>query len=456
MSAAASLRLPYWASDEEEVIPDIMKTEQVTVTNRRGVPVQVKNPFQAFEFHPALARSELQSSGVNVSETNTSLIHSFISLRLGQVLKKKTNPHNKELYADYTRTLRGTYNGSANASDYDRVQAMLSNVHASNGARLRKVFLGNDERSSLYATASEDIESIHGAVHNALLSFMIDLQVSAFDPAFFLHHANVDRQWAMWSAIHYNATFTDRPTCGRSFAQPATTQDGSSPLYPFHADAEGSFWTPETMWYTGGLGYSYDCVPDWRLAGAELAHSVRGYVANALPNPRKDFLRWMTTTAAGAGAGGHDGVVVMPSTRQEWLVDFTVHGGQSPGNIAVFFFLGEPGMDQQGWMVQDNMIIWQTFQQSSGESHGQVPITTHIFRVVQQGRLGSLATEDVKAFLKLSLQWRVLETNSKGQGRTVNEAISVKVLDQLMVSREDEELYLEYGPVHENSDLTWG
>lgn len=51
---------------------------------------------------------------------------------------------------------------------------------------------------------SNNIESIHNAIHNSVGGFghMEFPEVAAFDPVFWLHHANVDRLFAMWQALY--------------------------------------------------------------------------------------------------------------------------------------------------------------------------------------------------------------------------------------------------------------
>jgi tyrosinase len=67
-----------------------------------------------------------------------------------------------------------------------------------------------------FAGFQRTLESLHGAVHNAVGGTMAGAG-SAADPVFWLHHANVDRIWAQWQSEHPKALPSNR----NSTLQPA-------------------------------------------------------------------------------------------------------------------------------------------------------------------------------------------------------------------------------------------
>jgi len=67
---------------------------------------------------------------------------------------------------------------------------------------------------------------MHNGVH-VWVGGMMATGASPNDPVFFLHHANIDRLWAMWQDIHGNGTF------------PADRRDDTE--YRFGIDAESTF-----------------------------------------------------------------------------------------------------------------------------------------------------------------------------------------------------------------------
>lgn len=70
-----------------------------------------------------------------------------------------------------------------------------------------------------------DIEYIHNLIHNCVggLGTMADLRVAAFDPIFYLHHANVDRLFAMWQALNPDSYITPTQNWPGSYYEPSGT-----------------------------------------------------------------------------------------------------------------------------------------------------------------------------------------------------------------------------------------
>lgn len=50
------------------------------------------------------------------------------------------------------------------------------------------------------------LESVHGYPHSWVGPWMRTRELSAFDPAFWFHHSNVDRLWAEWQTLHPGQT----------------------------------------------------------------------------------------------------------------------------------------------------------------------------------------------------------------------------------------------------------
>lgn len=116
---------------------------------------------------------------------------------------------------------------------------------------------------SIYNQFSNDLENIHNTIHVQIGGNMVYVTQSAFDPIFFLHHANVDRLAAMYQASHPGVTLTPRtrsPTFALGGAGP---DDLNTPLYPFrHLDR--NHWTSNDVADAESIftyGYSYPEVP---------------------------------------------------------------------------------------------------------------------------------------------------------------------------------------------------
>ncbi|RGP69879.1 di-copper centre-containing [Fusarium longipes] len=79
---------------------------------------------------------------------------------------------------------------------------------------------------------------------------MADLGTAAFDPIFWLHHCNVDRQLAIYQANKGKAWFTGYD----SKIDPSVTDN----LYPFHTDTKFTNWNSTMVENWTNLGYTYD------------------------------------------------------------------------------------------------------------------------------------------------------------------------------------------------------
>ncbi|KAK6342348.1 hypothetical protein TWF718_007750 [Orbilia javanica] len=76
---------------------------------------------------------------------------------------------------------------------------------------------------------SFEASGVHGGGHYGIggtLGTMGDLYISPGDPAFWLHHANLDRVWWSWQKLNYPARLTDfgGPSCLMDYYVPGQTQ----------------------------------------------------------------------------------------------------------------------------------------------------------------------------------------------------------------------------------------
>ncbi|KAK6503861.1 hypothetical protein TWF481_008864 [Arthrobotrys musiformis] len=76
---------------------------------------------------------------------------------------------------------------------------------------------------------SFEASGVHGGGHYGIggtLGIMGDLYVSPGDPAFWLHHANLDRVWWSWQKLNYPARLTDfgGPSCLMDYVVPGKAQ----------------------------------------------------------------------------------------------------------------------------------------------------------------------------------------------------------------------------------------
>lgn len=207
-AAAEEVRLPYWdwaSAQTQSRIPGVVKQPSISVTSPNG-QATISNPLFSYRF----SNPQPSSSGLG------------------------------------TETVRGSGDDELFAS-YDARRQQTLNLFT----------------DTAFNQFTGDVENIHNTVHVQVGGNMVFVPRSAFDPIFFLHHANVDRLTAMYQASHPGVTLTPQartPTFALGGSGP---DDLNTPLYPFrHPDA--SQWTSNDVDNAESIftyGYSYPEVP---------------------------------------------------------------------------------------------------------------------------------------------------------------------------------------------------
>ena len=93
-----------------------------------------------------------------------------------------------------------------------------------------------------FASFQSQISGVHGSVHGRTGGDMGSVPTAAYDPIFYLHHANVDRLWADWQIAHPGAL----PAAEASFQ-----------LQPFPRPYSIAWQTGSDTESTDALGYRY-------------------------------------------------------------------------------------------------------------------------------------------------------------------------------------------------------
>lgn len=190
LTAAGALRLPYWdwASSPptgEQVTPMQLTAPMIQVITPNGTQT-TDNPLYSYRFDPA-HRQTLQYPPVRL----------YMILR---VLDSRTNEPLK--YINWGKTLRWPNSSDAGADSQPR--ALISSMATNNARAKSRLYtmlstpgnfsaIGNPvSRASMSPGSFDSLESVHDAVHSAIggtnYGDMTYIAVSAFDPAFWLHH----------------------------------------------------------------------------------------------------------------------------------------------------------------------------------------------------------------------------------------------------------------------------
>jgi tyrosinase len=303
----------------------------------------------------------------------------------------------------------------------------------------------------------DSLESIHNQVHGLVggNGHMAYVPLSTFDPLFWLHHCNIDRIYAIWSAINPNSYVAPQTNDIGTYAEAAgTLEDENTPLYPFKKDGQGNIHTSVSARDTKSFGYSYPEVVDWGVSSQQLASSVRRSFkklynpSGTLDNQKRGLLSLFMRRADNG------------TERRDWFVNVKVNR-TFDYPISVNFFIGTPPASTPDWPTATNLITSQiilpdmTFSKVAPPALAQVPLTRSLAYVKDNGLLNSTDVQSVQAFLASQLQWTV--TTSTGQIIEPNKLtdLQISIVDQLVQTTSSADEFSSFGTLKNHSSLSW-
>ncbi|KAL5320201.1 hypothetical protein ACEPPN_011002 [Leptodophora sp. 'Broadleaf-Isolate-01'] len=389
MAAAANFRIPYWdwaASPPggRSILPDSVMSPSIVVNGPAGVQT-IANPLYSYRFQP-LDADQLPDypfnqyvETVRYPATNNPAATSQNNLIAQQLDNSGASFRNRlyillTMYKDYTTFSNEAWISSDNPAGYD------------------------------------SLESIHDQIHGLTGSggHMTYIHYSAFDPLFWLHHAMIDRIFAMWQVLNPESYVVPEPAIFSTFTFSAgQTQDVNSPLTPFH-NASGGFWTSETSRTTEVFGYAYPETA--KYDGGNLTSQVivavnQLYGASGVPRLTKK--RSSNVKVADA----------------EWVANIRVKKYALNAPFFVHIFIGKFNADPFSWSFEPNLVgTHSIFVKAIGPNStcncdtqqlvtATIPLTNRLHVDVLGGFLESLSPEDVTPYLAKALSYRVSLTN---------------------------------------------
>jgi tyrosinase len=220
---------------------------------------------------------------------------------------------------------------------------------------------------------------------------------AAFDPLFWLHHANVDRFVTIFSAINPSSYVLPQANNLGTYAEaPGTIEDVNTPLLPFHNESYTSFHTSATVSDIKIFGYSYPEIVDWGISSDDLAFNVRK-TFKELYNPAER-------------PGSLNNTRVTPRTQVDvqkiWFINVKAERNLS-NSIIIYFFIGNPPPQPIEWSTASNLITSQVLLPKPFVDHftlAQIPLTRSIRYADEAGRLNGT---NVEAYLKENLYWNI-------------------------------------------------
>jgi tyrosinase len=268
---------------------------------------------------------------------------------------------------------------------------------------------------------------------------MAYIPFSAFDPVFFLHHANVDRLFAMWQALYPDSWVSPSKALVNSFTTSVgEIQDSKTALTPFYAKSDGTFWNSDMVRDPKVLGYSYTEVAGASLIGGgkgnrHVQSRVRAAVNRLYgqPSPASLALKWKSRhvpelkVPASLVAGGR---------YREWMANIRVDKQALGGPFFVHLFLDSVPDDSEDWAFAESLVgtmsVFAAPKMSKMDMRGlhitgTVPLTAALKDMVLKDELRSLDKDDIEPHLRQHLKIGV--RTSKGQTVHIGDVPSLHI-----------------------------
>ena len=418
--AAATLRIPYWdwaaPQNGGNTVPDVLVQNQISVNTPSGQQT-IENPLYSYKF----------------TKSTQNLVYSP--------------------FASWTQTYRNPVSQDNPTQNNDQgVIDTMNGQQSSLASRLFNLFanynnfaqVSNEAWAQGQQGSYDSIESIHDTIHGlfggANNGDMSIIDVSAFDPAFWLHHTMVDRFFAMWQAL-YPDTYVDpaAQTYGNYWYAPGTQMDANSPLVPFHSDTAGNFHTSNSVRDHTRFGYTYpeitgnvqDIVSAVnRLYGAGQPQAGNKKRSPVLPDitgiltevgdavtdalgPVGDIVEDVAadTTDLVSDINGYLGII----SPRDYIVNVRTDKNALDGSYQIYVFCGDVPEDRNEWAGSDTLVgiqaitsMKQGYQMGPAIVAGTIPLTKYLEKHVVLNALAGLSEDLVIPYLTDNLTWRVI------------------------------------------------
>ncbi|KAI5926790.1 hypothetical protein F4810DRAFT_724400 [Camillea tinctor] len=467
---AKSFRLPYWdwaatPPDGDSVLPlSIGGSPNIEISGPNGVQV-ISNPLFRFTFKP-FNGSIFQDSPYNlwnetkrapwpVTAPDAVSNNSYVALWLDSHLPS------------YQQRL---YNLFANSPNYSTFSNEAWIPYGNNGTY-------------------DSLESLHDSIHTAAgggWGHLAIILYSAFDPLFFLHHANVDRIFSMWQLIYNNSYVVPTPALyGSHTTAEGQIEDSRTPLTPFFAN-ETSFWTSNTVRDHEVFGYTYPEVANksrsqvidsinklyTRYSPAtmlterrkKLIKGGRNYAdkkigqASSQPRPhRSNPLAWnhLTSTHPPMNA------VFQGNNYREWIANIGVNRQALNTSFSILLFIGPVPSDPKSWSFADNLVgslgifanVGPQGNMQHGKITGTVPLTSALMSLISGGSIPSLYPDDVVPFLRSQLQLRIALPDSTYVDAKTVDGLWVNIVSSNVTAPKAENVLARWGEIDSHFEL---
>jgi tyrosinase len=401
-NALVGLRLPYfdWAvapASGQPNVPASLRDENVSVTKPNG-RVTIPNPLYSYSFGSSLPSEMGGGPSNNFPAT------------LRRPLSNPTRSNNNEMNVLF---------GQARVGWRQRIFALFASKQSWGRASTSQFGVRTSRRNS------DSFEAVHDEIHSTVggnNGHMSYLDYAAFDPFFFIHHANVDRLLAMlqWTSPY---TYVVEGAINRPMAQwnAGEVKNENSPLKPFTKDTTGNFFTSVDVTQTRSLGYFYPETAS-RQAGDVIAAINRLYGQGETPITKRHEHGHEEKTEADSVYPGRpfkhgDYDVVLAVTGDKYAVSGSYQvrcylGGKPSTNKTVHHITHSTGYGYGKGFVGSHGFLGGSAAGGNTTGpvlvEGSIPLTAALQEKEAYGELESLHPEHVEPYLKEHLSYKII------------------------------------------------
>ncbi|KAI0925031.1 hypothetical protein AcW2_005732 [Taiwanofungus camphoratus] len=390
--AAANLRAPYWDWASDISLPGEVTSETVIIITPGGQK-EIKNPLAQYLFH---------------SDDPTDTFGDFKDWP--STLRYPDRPYeDKDAKSSNTR-LKTALEGHARQARTDTYNCLT---------RLQEwdAFSNHTTGGSAYANS---LESIHDTMHVKIggltpwAGHMSDTGVAGFDPIFYMHHANVDRLLALWSALNPDIWVTrGKQYDGGSYTvKNEAYVDSNTDLTPFWTD-QTAYWKSNSIQQSPTLNYTY---PEFN----DLNHANKWEVMAAIRIKIEELY----------GSLGRLGkrlpqIQTNPNTgHYDWTVHLKFKKFELGSSFSILVFLGPVPAERDNWYSSSSYVgtVSAFVGRSSGRcancvANRDVEIEGFVHlneKLVEIPDLVSLSPAHVRPVIQERLAWRVEGVKADG------------------------------------------
>ncbi|KAF1916188.1 common central domain of tyrosinase-domain-containing protein [Ampelomyces quisqualis] len=422
--ALDTFRLPYW---DAAAVPVTGESSYPLCVQRKSIEVElpqgntttrklIENPLHSYTFHPipkdAFSDGPSKPDGDSLQD-----VRQFATLAA-------------ERWTIWNSTMRypTTMTGIAESQD----NLVASQLDANSKNQRQRIYqmlamqtdyynISNNRAHVGSGAVADSLESVHDTLHNTVGSggHMSKTQYSSFDPMFWLLHANTDRLLAIWQSLNPESYVTNHSDPVATYMTPVNHwSDENTPLYPFHRNEAGDFWTSATAREHTIFGYTYPELMDLSNKTSLIRKVNALYGENATSQ-----FSWDKSHNGSFSSQRQQHGAQSIHARYQYFANIRPLSGRLVSAYRAYVFLGDMTAarpaSESAWQQMDDPglvgftgsqdtgdIVGAAMHDGSGGTGGVIALTNALEAKVREGRLAGMDQVAVASYLREKMTWR--------------------------------------------------